>query len=83
MRRQSWAADDLYKKAIYVPKPKKKKNDKNISYDGKGNKRGKLFLDRQNLKNVQTKRRKLITKGEKREGGEIIGHSKIEDEFAQ
>jgi hypothetical protein len=66
MRRQSWAADEDFKKAIYVPKPKKKKSDKNVSYDAKGNKRGKLYMDRQNLKNVQTKRRKLITKGQKR-----------------
>ena len=69
MRRQSWAADEDFKKAIYVPKPKKKKADKNIEYDGKGNKRGHLRMDRQNLKNVETKRRKMITKGEKREGG--------------
>jgi len=36
-------------------------------------------LDRQNLKVLPTKRRKLISKGEKREGGEIIGHTKNED----
>ncbi len=41
-----------------------------------GNKRGKLYIDRQNLKKMPTKRRKLISKGEKREGGEIIGHTK-------
>ena len=83
MRRQSWAADQDFKKAIYVPKPKKKKIEKNITYDSKGNKKGILRMDRQNLKKVETKRRKILTKGEKREAGEIIGHSKIQDQFAQ
>lgn len=69
MRRHSWAADEDFKRSIYVPKPKKKKSDKNVTYDSKGNKRGKLYMDRQNLKNVSTKRRKMITKGEKREAG--------------
>ena len=63
MRRQSWAADEDMKKAMYVPKPKKKKIEKNIRSDGIGNRRGKLFLDRQNLKNMPTKRRRLTSKG--------------------
>ena len=44
-----------------MPKPKKRKEDKNIKYDGVGNKRGKLYVDRQNLGNVPSKR-KLISK---------------------
>lgn len=83
MRRKTWPADDMLKQATHVPKPKKKKENKNIKYDNLGNKRGKLYMDRQNLKVMPTKRRKLISKGDKREGGEVIGHSKIEDEFAQ
>jgi len=47
-----------------------------------GNKRGKLYVDRQNLKSLPFKRRKLISKGGKKEG-ENIGQSKHEDEFAQ
>lgn len=63
LRRQSWASEEEFKKATYVPKPKKKKESKNVRYDNLGNKRGKLFLDRQNLKNMPSKRRKLISKG--------------------
>ena len=48
------------KKAVYVPKLKKKKDNKNITYDNLGNKRGKLYVDRQNLKNMPTKRRRII-----------------------
>jgi ribosome production factor 2 len=55
------------KKATHVPKPKKKKENKNIKYDNLGHKRGKLYVDRQNLKNMPTKRRRLI---EKRPKGE-------------
>ena len=66
LRRHQWASDEDYKKATYVPKVKKKKEKKNIRYDGIGNKRGKLYMDRQNLKQMPTKRRKMINKGEKR-----------------
>lgn len=83
LRRQSFAEEELFKKATYVPKPKKKKENKNVRYDSLGNKRGKLYVDRQNLKALPFKRRKLIAKGERREGGEIIGHTKNEDEFGQ
>lgn len=54
------------KRAVHVPKIKKKKENKNVGTDKMGNKRGKLFLDRQNLKNMPTRRRKMISKGEKR-----------------
>lgn len=47
-----------------MPKPKKKKDEKNIKYDGVGNKKGKLYVDRQNLKNMPQKR-KLIAKSAK------------------
>lgn len=62
LRRRSWPDDDMLKKATHIPKPKKKKENKNIKYDSLGNKRGKLYMDRQNLKVMPTKRRKLITK---------------------
>ena len=54
----------MWKKATYVPKIVKKKENKNIKYDGLGNKRGKIYVDRQNLSNMPTKR-KLIQKGDK------------------
>ena len=63
LRRQKWGTDEEYKKATHVPKLKKKKENKNVRYDGLGNKRGKLYMDRQNLKVLPTKRRKLISKG--------------------
>jgi hypothetical protein len=71
VRRTSFADDETWKKATYVPKPKKKKEKKNIKYDGVGNKRGKLYVDRQNLVNLPQRKRKIISKarGEKREGG--------------
>ena len=83
LRRESFAEEELFKKATHVPKPKKKKQNKNVEYDNLGNKRGKLYLDRQNLKALPFRKRKMISKGETREGGEIIGHTKNEDEFAR
>ncbi len=65
IRRTSFAESQLWKKATYVPKPKKKKENKNIKYDEIGNKKGKLYVDRQDLKRVFTKKRKLIRKDKK------------------
>ena len=62
-----------------MPKPKKKKENKNIKYDNLGNKRGKLYVDRQNLNALPFKKRKLISKGQNRDGGEIVGQAKNED----
>lgn len=62
VRRTRFADAEIWKKATYVPKPKKKKENKNIKYDAVGNKKGKLYVDRQDLKRVNTKKRKLIRK---------------------
>lgn len=67
MRRSSFADADQWRKATHIPKPKKKKQNKNIRYDEMGNKKGKLYVDRQNLKNVPSRKRKLISKGVKAE----------------
>lgn len=56
-----------------MPKPKKKKENKNIKYDNLGNKRGKLYVDRQNLNALPFKKRKPINKGKE---GEMLGHAK-------
>jgi len=56
------ADEETLKKATYVPKPKKKKENKNIKYDNVGDKRGKLYLDRQNLNALPFKKRKPINK---------------------
>jgi len=68
IRRTSFAESELWKKATYIPKPKKKKENKNIKYDEVGNKKGKLYVDRQDLKRVNTKKRKLISKDGKGKG---------------
>ncbi len=49
-----------------MPKPKKKKQNKNVKYDSLGNKRGKLYMDRQDLNRVETKKRRLIKKDRKK-----------------
>lgn len=56
-----------------MPKPKKKKENKNIKYDNLGNKRGKLYVDRQNLNALPFKKRKPINKGK---DGETLGQAK-------
>lgn len=86
LRRHSFADDETWKKATMVPKLKKKKENKNIKYDSLGNKRGKLYVDRQNLKALPFKRRKLISKKDKKDRlaqDAPISHPKHEDEFAQ
>jgi ribosome production factor 2 len=64
IRRTKFADTEAWKKATYVAKIKKKKDEKNVKYDAVGNKRGKIYVDRQNLKNMPSKR-KLIQKGDK------------------
>lgn len=53
----------MWKKSTYVPKLKKKKENKNILHDSLGNKKGKLYMDKQDLKRVETKRRRLNKEG--------------------
>lgn len=62
LRRHRFADPDIFKKATYVPKPKKKKEKKNLIRDAMGNERRKLYVDRQDLNALPTKKRKLITK---------------------
>jgi ribosome production factor 2 len=77
LRRQSFADEESFKKATYVPKPKKKKENKNIKYDNVGNKRGKLYVDRQNLNALPFKKRKAISKaGKEGKVGETLGQAK-------
>ena len=59
VRRTRFAQDQAWKKATFVFKPKKRKDDKNVKYDSVGNKRGKIYVDRQNLKAMPSKK-KLI-----------------------
>ena len=48
--------------SIRQEKMTKKKQNKNIKHDEIGNKKGKLYVDRQDLKRVNTKKRKMIRK---------------------
>ena len=70
VRRTHFAEAELWKQSTHVPKPKKKKMNKNIKYDALGNKKGKLYVDHQDLKRVNSKRRKLIRKDMKVVKGE-------------
>ncbi len=83
LRRLKYADTETWKRATYVPKPKKRKEDKNVKYDGLGNKRGKIYVDRQNLSNMPSKR-KLIAKPEK--GTKVLNENglkeRVENEFA-
>lgn len=83
LRRSKYADTETWKRATYVPKPKKRKEDKNVKYDGLGNKRGKIYVDRQNLNNMPSKR-KLIAKPEK--GTKVLNENglkeRVENEFA-
>ena len=67
VRRSSFADADQWRKATHIPKPKKKKQNKNIKYDEIGNKKGKLYVDKQNLKTLPSRKRRLISKGVKSE----------------
>ena len=67
---------------MYVPKPKKKKENKNIRSDKMGNKLGRVYLDRQNLKQLPFRKRKPINKGE-RAKEETGAHQRASDEFGQ
>ena len=83
LRRSKYADTETWKRATYVPKPKKRKEDKNVKYDGLGNKRGKIYVDKQNL-SIMPSKRKLIVKPEKgaqslKEKGLKEG---VENEFA-
>jgi ribosome production factor 2 len=79
VRRTMFAEAELWKQATHVPKPKKKKHDKNVKYDELGNRRGKLYMDKQDLGHLQTKKRKFITKKTVQEAGPKL---KAENEFA-
>lgn len=83
LRRSKYADSEAWKRATHVPKPKKKKENKNVKYDSLGNKRGKIYVDRQNLSNMPTKR-KLIVKPEK--GTKVLNENglkeRVENEFA-
>ena len=84
LRRHNFADPDIFKKATYIPKSKKKKAKKNLLRDSIGNERRKLYVDRQDLSVLPTKKRKLISKddnktGYKKNALEKLGKDKHED----
>ncbi|CAK59187.1 unnamed protein product (macronuclear) [Paramecium tetraurelia] len=66
IRRTKWAEDDLFKKACRQPKPKAKPHEKNIVYDEVGDKRGKVFVQQQDLSTLALKKRKKLRKGDQK-----------------
>ena len=55
----------MWKQSTKVLKTGGKKEDKNIIRDNMGNKRGKLFVDRQNFDNLGLRKTKALEKKEK------------------
>ncbi|CAD8105059.1 unnamed protein product [Paramecium sonneborni] len=66
IRRTKWAEDDLFKKACRQPKPKAKPHEKNVVYDEIGDKRGKVFVQQQDLSTLALKKRKKLRKGDQK-----------------
>lgn len=58
LRRTKLASDDLYKRALKVPKTAKIQKRKNISHDAFGSKLGRIHMQKQNLDNLQTRKMK-------------------------
>lgn len=62
MRRTKLASDDLYKKALKVPKEAKPRKKKNISKDAFGSKLGRIHMTTQDLGKLQTRKMKALKK---------------------
>mmetsp|Transcript_37952 Transcript_37952/g.33984 ORF Transcript_37952/g.33984 Transcript_37952/m.33984 type:complete len:83 (+) Transcript_37952:608-856(+) len=61
-RRGNFASDDDFKKACKQPKPKKEKHEKNISTNKLGERRGRVFVERQNVDTMALRKRKKLKK---------------------
>ncbi|KAJ1920388.1 rRNA-binding ribosome biosynthesis protein rpf2 [Mycoemilia scoparia] len=60
LRRTRHASDEMWKQATRVPKELRVKKVKNISYDGMGDKMGRIHLGRQDLDKIQTRKVKAL-----------------------
>ncbi|EGR29115.1 hypothetical protein IMG5_162990 [Ichthyophthirius multifiliis] len=60
IRRSQFAPEETFKKACKQPKIKTKKQDKNVFKDSVGDKKVKVWLDRQNLDVLALKKRKKL-----------------------
>ena len=58
VRRDKLADDDMFKLACKQPKPVKRPENKNVSRDSIGNKRGKVFVQQQDYSNLALKKNK-------------------------
>lgn len=65
LRRTRFSDDELWKQATKVLKVGGKKEDKNIMRDNMGHKRGKLFVDKQNLDTLGLRKTKALVNKEK------------------
>eukprot|EP00123_Amoebidium_parasiticum_P020290 comp4684_c0_seq1/m.854 comp4684_c0_seq1/g.854 ORF comp4684_c0_seq1/g.854 comp4684_c0_seq1/m.854 type:complete len:318 (-) comp4684_c0_seq1:118-1071(-) len=72
VRRAKWAANDVMKEAMRVPKELKPTKAKNISYDSMGNKQARIHMEKQDLGTMQTRK----MKGLKRSPEEIEAEAK-------
>jgi len=59
-RKSNFANDEDFKKACKQPKVKKEKSEKNISTNELGERRGRVYMDRQNLGELNLKKRKKL-----------------------
>eukprot|EP00968_Pinguiococcus_pyrenoidosus_P001029 scaffold48_cov311-Pinguiococcus_pyrenoidosus.AAC.224 len=60
VRRSQIAPDTLWKDALRVPRQARPKKQKNVSRDEWGDKRGRVYLQKQNLDNLQVKKMKAL-----------------------
>lgn len=59
-RKANFASDDDFKKACKQPKPKKKEHMKNVSTNVLGERRGRVYVEKQNLDALGLKKRKKL-----------------------
>jgi len=58
-RKANFANDEDFKKACKQPKVKKDKHEKNISTNELGERRGRVYMEKQNLDQLNLKKRKV------------------------
>ncbi|KAJ1679660.1 rRNA-binding ribosome biosynthesis protein rpf2 [Spiromyces aspiralis] len=66
LRRSRFALDDVWKQATKVPKELKERKVKNVSYDGLGDKYGRIHMGNQQLDKIQTRKVKALKSPNKR-----------------
>ncbi|XP_072018868.1 ribosome production factor 2 homolog [Amphiura filiformis] len=70
MRRTHLASQDLFKRALKIPKALKPKKKKNISHDVFGTQHGRVHMESQDLGQLQTRKMKALKRKGKQENEE-------------